>query len=337
MHTNAKSILVSVITPSYNQAPFIEQTIHSVLGQNHSPIEYFIVDGGSTDGSQEIIQRYAGHLAGWVSEPDEGQADAINKGFRQATGEIVAWLNSDDLFAPGAVSRAVKGFKENPEAGMVFGNAATIDQHGRPLNDLIFGGHDLKALMAFNIICQPAVFLRRQLLMESGFLDPSFRYLLDHHLWLRVARLAPTIHVPEVLAYARHHPGAKNVAEAAGFGAEAYRILDWVQTQPDLVTLHTREHKRIVAGAHRFNARYLLEGGLPKQAIAAYWQSLKNDPLTALKEWHRILFALLSVLGAGQLGPLYYRIRKERLPKSARQMGIENVSQLYSPPARTSM
>jgi glycosyltransferase involved in cell wall biosynthesis len=141
---------VSIITPSYNQAAFLEHTIQSVLSQGIPELEYIIVDGGSTDGSIDIIQKYADQLAWWVAEPDAGQADAINKGFRRATGEVVAWLNSDDLYAPGAIAQAVAVLEKNPDTGMVYGNAVSFDQDGFPLNDLIFGDWGLAGLLEFN-------------------------------------------------------------------------------------------------------------------------------------------------------------------------------------------
>jgi len=123
--------LVSIVTPSYNQAQFIEATIQSVLSQDYPKIEYIIMDGGSKDGSVEIIHRYAGRLAWWVSERDRGQTDAINKGFAHANGEILAWLNSDDIYHPGAISEAVAHLTAHPETGMVYGDAALIDDQGR--------------------------------------------------------------------------------------------------------------------------------------------------------------------------------------------------------------
>ncbi len=126
-------MLVSIITPSYNQAHYLEATIRSVLEQDYSEIEYIIVDGGSTDGSREIIERYSSRLAWWVSEKDRGQTDAINKGFGRAHGEILAWINSDDTYEPGAVAQAVEYLQANPQVGMVYGDARFIDGEGRPI------------------------------------------------------------------------------------------------------------------------------------------------------------------------------------------------------------
>ena len=320
---------VSIITPSYNQAAFLENTIQSVLSQGISDLEYIVVDGGSTDGSIDIIRKYADQLAWWVAEPDAGQADAINKGFRRATGEVVAWLNSDDLYAPGAIAQAVAVLDKNPDTGMIYGNAVSFDQDGFPLNDLIFDNWGLAGLLEFKIICQPAVFMRRTVLQDAGYLNTSYHFLLDHELWLRMARIADIRHVPEVWAFARHHADAKNVAQAAGFGREAFRILEWAQSQSDLGMIIEHNRKPTWAAAHRFNARYLLDGGAAWSAIKAYGSSLKLHPATALKEWHRILFAMLSLLGLRHLGNLYYRAKRHKPPASMADLGIDNVDQLY--------
>lgn len=321
---------VSIITPSYNQAGFLEQTIRSVLGQNYPDLEYFIIDGGSTDGSVEVIQKYAGQLTWWVSEPDRGQAEAINKGFRKASGDIIAWLNSDDVYAPGAVRKAAEYLSTNPQIGLVYGNAVSFDQDGRPLNDLEFENWGLEGLAAFNIICQPAVFFRRELLETTGYLDENYHMLLDHHLWLRIARITRIHHVPEVWAFARHHPGAKNVAQAQKFSEEAYKILDWMQSQPDLARIIMDNRRTVMAMAHRFAARYLLDGGQGWHALKQYFKSLVTNPRIALQEWHRIIFAGLTCLGLGKLGGLYYRAKYKRLPASIREMGIENIHSLYA-------
>jgi len=293
--------LISIITPSFNQAAYLEATILSVLNQNVSELEYIIIDGGSTDGSIEIIKRYINRLAYWVSEPDQGQAEALNKGFKLAKGEYIAWLNSDDLYLPGAIRSAINVLESQPELGMVFGDAITIDIQGKPLNKLSFKNWRLEDLMSFRIICQPAVYMRRSVLIEAGYLDTSFHFMLDHHLWLRMARLAPIQHIPHIWAAARHHPTAKNVAQASEFGKETMRILEWMQTQPDLMPIIEQDRRRIFGGAHRLNARYLLDGDQPAAALLEYGRALISDPGYALQHWHRMIYAIFSIFGAGGL------------------------------------
>jgi glycosyltransferase involved in cell wall biosynthesis len=320
---------ISIVTPSYNQAAFLEHTIISVLGQGYPDLEYWIMDGGSRDGSVEIIRKYENQLAGWVSQPDGGQADAINTGLRQASGEVVAWLNSDDMYAPGVLSDVAQFFEQNPDIGMVYGDAASFDQDGHPLNALASQDWGLAGLVAFNIICQPAVFMRRSALEKAGYLDENYHLLLDHHLWLRIAQHTRIQHVPRVWAFARHHAEAKNVAQAPKFGEEAFRVLAWMETQPVLAKLIAANRNTIMAMAHRFNARYLLDGGLAWPALKAYLRSFAARPKIALQEWHRILFAGFSLLGLGRFGRLYYQVKRSRLPESLRKLGIENIHQLY--------
>ena len=296
--------LVSIITPSYNQADFLEETIRSVLEQDYPNIEYLVVDGGSTDGSVDIIRKYADRIDWWVSEPDKGQADALNKGMARAKGEFVAWLNSDDIYRPGAIRKAVNVLQSNPELGMVYSKLDSIDRTGELFNTISYRQYDLLDLLTFRIIGQPTVFMRREVLQHAGPLDPSYNYLLDHHLWLRMLQLAPIKYVPEVWAAARHHPSAKNVAQAARFGEEAFRILEWAKTQPVLGEI-VRKHSRTVrAGAHRLDARYLLDGGEPRLSLKAYGRVLTARPSFAFEHWHRMLFALLSLMGLGWLRPL---------------------------------
>ena len=301
--------LVSIITPSFNQAAYLESAIQSVLSQNYPNLEYIIVDGGSTDGSQQIIQKYASRLAGWVCEPDRGQADGVNKGFALAHGEIIGWLNSDDLYLPGAIEGAVAAFRSHPEAGLVYSNVRAIDGQGRAINLMRYGDWGLDDLMTFHIIGQPGAWMHHSALEKAGYLDVRYQFLLDHQLWLRLAQVAPMVHVNAVWAAGRFHPAAKNVAQAARFGQEAYAIVAWMQTQPGLLERYARLKKRVWAGAHRINARYLLDGGQPREALRAYGQSLWAYPPTALAESHRMVYALLSLLGLSGLKPVYLKLR----------------------------
>jgi GT2 family glycosyltransferase len=305
--------LVSIVTPSFNQAQFLEQTIQSVLGQDTPRLEYIIVDGGSTDGSADIIKKYAHRLAWWVSEPDTGQAEAINKGLARARGEIVAWLNSDDFYLPGALTEAVRAFQEHPQAGLVYGDVLAVDETGRTLNLLRYGNWNLADLMAFRIIGQPSVFLRRAALKQAGPLDPSYHYLLDHHLWLRVAQSAGMIYLPKTLAAARYHLAAKNIAHPMEFAQEIERIAAWMPSQPALADLLAKNRKRAEAGMHSLSAFYLVEGGQPRRALTEYGRAFSAHPPTALRAWKRAAYALLSLTGLGRLRRVYLSARQKNI------------------------
>ena len=310
-------MLVSIVTPSYNQAAFLEQTIRSVLEQDYPEIEYWVMDGGSQDGSVDIIRKYAGRLAGWVSEKDSGQADAINKGFARAAGDVIAWVNSDDYYLPGTIRAVVETFQRNPACGLVYGDVISINGTGEPINLMRYQPWGLEGLMQFHILGQPAVFMRRSVQMQAGMLDPTFHYMLDHHLWLRMAMRAPVMYVPEPWAAARYHAQAKNIAQAAAFGAEAYRILDWMEAQPELAQLYRRNRRQAWAGAHLFNGRYLQDGGQIRAALASYFRSLAAYPPTGLKETRRILFALASLfVNIESLKEGYLERRKKRMSEA---------------------
>jgi len=310
MNLSHEPPLVSIITPSFNQVCYLEQTIQSVLGQNYARLEYLLVDGASTDGSLEIIHQYTDKLAWWVSEPDTGQAAAINKGLRRAQGEYVAWLNSDDIYLPGAIERAVSVFEKDPGIGLVFGDVLAIDQNGQTTNRLRYGDWSLPELMAFRVIGQPSVFMRRSVLEQAGFLDASYHYLLDHQLWLRMAQLAQIHHIPAMVSAARFHPESKNVAQAARFGEEAFRILEWMETQSALVPMLSENNSCIKAGAWRLSAFYLLDGGQAGACLRDYARAFRLHPPTVLRDWKHVLSALLSLLGLNRLGDVYRRLRK---------------------------
>lgn len=202
--------VVSIVTPSFNQAHFLETTIRSVLEQDYPRIEYIVVDGGSTDGSADIIRKYEPDLAWWCSEKDGGQANAVNKGWRRATGEIWSFLNSDDLLQPGAIREVVDAFCAHPTAGLVQGDWLWIDADGREMGR----GHatvtTFRALLHNAAgICQPASFYRSEVVRRVGLLDEALHVVLDYEFALRLARVSDVLHVARVLACSRLYPTTK--------------------------------------------------------------------------------------------------------------------------------
>lgn len=206
------SPLVTIITPSFNQAPYLEETINSVLGQTYPRIEYIIMDGGSTDGSVEIIKRYQNKLAYWVSEKDRGQTDAINKGFARAKGEILAWINSDDTLLPNAVEEAVRFLNDNPDIGLVYGDTHYIDEHSKVIGRFPAAQTDLARLRRGYVhIPQQASFFRKSIWDQIGPLDPEFFFAMDYDLWVRIAGKAEIRYLPRWWANFRLHRGAKSI------------------------------------------------------------------------------------------------------------------------------
>jgi len=303
---------VTVVTPSYNQAPFLEQTILSVLEQDYPSLEYFVVDGASTDSSLDIIHKYADRITWWVSEQDNGQADAINKGLKRASGEVVAWLNSDDYYLPDTIQRAVRALQENPTAAFVFGDVQVVNEENEVINILRYGDWGLKELTSFYIIGQPAVFMRRAALQSAGLLDTSYHYLLDHQLWLRLAMKSNIKHIPQLWAGAHYHAGSKNMAQAANFGSEAQRIVNWMATTPALTRQFSENARRIRAGAERLNAFYLFDARDYRASLRAYMRSLFLHPAAAAQDWYRVLYAALAPLGLEKIKDAYLARRKQK-------------------------
>jgi len=308
--------LVSIVTPSFNQVQYLEQTLRSVLEQDYPSLEYIVVDGASTDGSVEIIRQYSDRLAWWVSETDKGQGDAINKGLARAQGEIIAWLNSDDYYLPHTISAAVKIFEQNPDAALVYGDMYAVDERGETTNVLKYKQLSLEDLLCFQIIGQPAVFFRREAYEKAGGLDTSFHFMLDHHLWIRIAQQGKILHVADVWAAARFHAQAKNRLKASGFGPEAFRILDWARGQPELTKTVSRVERRARASAHRVDARYFLDAGQPNSALGAWFRALFLHPPTALRRINIFISALLQIIGLGQLREVILRCRQRSYSKN---------------------
>ncbi|MCJ7512115.1 MAG: glycosyltransferase [Anaerolineales bacterium] len=217
--------LVSIVTPSFNQAAYLEETLKSVLSQSYPRIEYIVVDGGSTDGTLDILCPYQAKLARWVSEADGGQTDAINKGFAMATGEIFAWLNSDDRYKPQAVAEAVAFLHEHPEVGMVYGDADYVDGHGLRTGAFPAAQTDYRRLrQGYVHIPQQAAFFRARLWHMLGPLDPTFFFAMDYDLWVRIASVSRLKYISQSWAEFRLHTDAKTLAAGDRCWPEMIRV-----------------------------------------------------------------------------------------------------------------
>ena len=209
---------ISVVTPSFNQAQFIERTIESVLKQSYQDFTYLICDGGSTDHTVEILEAYHRKYPqlSYISEPDRGQTHAVNKGILATTGDIIAWINSDDVYLPDTFAKVVQAFTDNPEALLVYGNGCHIDEHDQFLNDYPVEPWNYQRLFQDCFLCQPAVFFKRSLVTEVGLLDESFQYSMDYEYWLRCAKKTSPktvfVYVPEVLAHSRFYATNKTLS-----------------------------------------------------------------------------------------------------------------------------
>lgn len=214
---------MAVVTPSFEMAGFLRETVESVLSQDWPRIDYLVMDGGSRDGTRELLAGY-GDRVRWVSEPDRGQADAVNRGVARTHGQIVAFLNADDVYRPGAVRAAVEGLARNPDAGAVYGDGDFVDAAGETVLPYPVRDFDRERLMHGCFVCQPAAFVRRSAWDELGGLDAELRYALDYDLWIRMSERRRIVRVPGTLAASRMHPANKTLGERAALYRESIAV-----------------------------------------------------------------------------------------------------------------
>ncbi len=214
---NKELPLVSIITPSYNQGQYIEETIKSVLSQDYPNIEYIVMDGGSTDNTLNILRKYSNRIK-WISEPDNGQSDAINKGFKMSRGEIIAWLNSDDTYCPGAIKGGVESFIKNSDIAMTYGDGYEVDDRCNVIIKFPYSQKfDFwKLIYVLDYILQPTVFMKRKAVFEVGLLDTSMSWCFDWDLWIKLGKKHRILYVPKLVANARVYSTTKT--SSGGFG-----------------------------------------------------------------------------------------------------------------------
>jgi GT2 family glycosyltransferase len=237
--------LVSIVTPSYNQAAFLEETMLSVLDQDYPSLEYVVVDGGSTDGSVEIIRRHADRLAWWTSEPDRGQRTRSTRGFARARGEYVGWLCSDDTLLPGAISRLVEALQDDPELVLAYGDAVYADERSERKDAALSGRWDPVRMVRQAQVRnqQPATLYTRRGWEAAGPLDEDAWYYLDFQFTVRLAGVGAGVHVPEHLATYRIHSGGKSTGDPVRKAEDAIRCAERFMTR-DLVPAELRGSTR---------------------------------------------------------------------------------------------
>jgi glycosyltransferase involved in cell wall biosynthesis len=274
---------ISIITPSFNQAHFLEQTIRSVLLQGYPNLEYIIIDGGSTDGSVDIILKYAPWLAFWVSEPDEGQGDAINKGLNKCTGDIIGWLNSDDYYHPGVLERISQVFRADPALGLVFGDIQVIDPSGEVSGPIGYRHRPDRMLSCLEIPFQPASFFSSLLVQQIGPLDTSLHYVMDVDILLRAMANAPFMSLPLPLAFFRIHENSKTFQAEADFGTELLTLRRYVLNHLNFYPgLKRYKMKDISSNFFRLASKHFYLAGLFSRSARCLCAACYDAPQSAL-------------------------------------------------------
>jgi len=303
-------VKISVIVPSFNQARFLRRTLESVLSQSGVEKEILVFDAGSTDGSLEILQSFGPEIR-WVSEPDKGQTDAINKGLRVATGEVHCYLNSDDIFHPGALAKIRDFFDANREARLVYGDGDHIDEDDRVTEPYYNEAHDYRRLLEICYICQPATFWRREVTREFGLFDDMLHYAMDYEYWLRVASVEPLYYLRgERLAGSRMYADNKTMSKRVEVHREIlcvvrrytntpYRWLrvlaDMLAREPGLVRPDACYGRNIMLLADEYNIP--LDGVVLAEVCAG----MSEDPL-------RLFAAVMSSKARGRTRRVVARI-----------------------------
>ncbi len=259
--------LVTIVTPSYKQAHFLEETILSVLNQDYPNIEYIIIDGGSQDGSVDIIRKYENRLAYWVSEPDRGMTDAINKGWERATGEYIGWINSDDLLLPGAVSEAVAFLDKNSNVGFVFGNIFIIDFESRIIDHLSYKDFNIYDLIrTAGYISQQGNLFRRSLYKKIGPLDPALDFQMDLDYWIRAGLVCDVGYIRKDLGSIRRHSATKTSTQVYRDGDDILKIYQKTFSQNHLPERLLKSKSELFSHAYLYAANTYYYSGRQAQA-----------------------------------------------------------------------
>lgn len=294
----ASSPLISIVIPSYNQDSFLEECLRSVLDQSHPNKEIIVIDGGSTDSSREILRKYERRLDFWVSEPDRGQADAVNKGWARARGGVLGWLNSDDRLEPGALEAAAAVYSAHPGAAILYGDVQEIDHQGKVLDEKKMAEYGLRSLLLGKNMGQPGVFIPRTTYAAVGGLTQELHFALDFDYFLRVWTAFPKggAYIPRTVASSRVWEASKTLYQGERFGEEYRLVLEKYfaneNLPPEIKALHRKALSRSV---YFRQARIFLRGGRVREGLGDLMRAmrLEDSPLEAA----RLFYAAVRVLG----------------------------------------
>lgn len=276
--TTTSTPLVSIVTPSFNQADYLEEAILSVLEQDYPNIEHIIVDGRSSDHTVDILRKYGGQIK-WVSEPDNGQAEALNKGFKMATGTIIGWLNADDLYTESAVSTAIKTVNRYPDAFLFHGNGEYVDSIGRVTKRT--GQNDtLEDILCINTIMSTSSFWRREVFERVGYLNEELHYVLDWEYWVRIGLDGMGIqHISgNALSRSREHSDAKTMLVKDKFYQERFRILDSIFNSPATPESIRSLRQRAYGGVYASGAYFYFRNGYLVKSFRSFVMALRSYP-----------------------------------------------------------
>jgi glycosyltransferase involved in cell wall biosynthesis len=295
---------ISIVTPTLNQDRFIPATLESIFDQAYPAVEYLVMDGGSTDATLAILKKNE-HRLRWISRPDNGQSSAINAGWEMTRGEIIAWINSDDVYYPGVFQTVGEYFAAHPDIDIVYGDGDFIDHSGEIIRPYPARAWDYRALVcsAEDFILQPSVFIRRSVLEKAGYLKENLSYVMDFDYWLRAGLCCGFAYLPQKMAGLRLHSSAKSVSQLAFFSKELVQVYQDLFSSTGLPPAVRAWEKQAMGSVfHRASDIAFWAGALPEARQYA-WEAFKKNPMRIRRLWLYLL--------AGKMG---YQLANRRYP-----------------------